>query len=57
MATAADDTLRKPLSRLLCLTVTVMQTSMHTHTHAITHTRIHTYKCLDKSATHTVRLV
>lgn len=36
-ASAADDTLRKPLSRLLCVTLTVMQTNRQTQTHS-THT-------------------
>lgn len=36
-ASAADDTLRKPLSRLLCVTLTVMQTNRQTQTHG-THT-------------------
>lgn len=30
-AVAADDTLRKPLSHLLCVTPTVMQTNRQTH--------------------------
>lgn len=36
-ASAADDTLRKPLSRLLCVTLTVMQANRQTQTHS-THT-------------------
>lgn len=38
---AADDTLGKPLSRLLCVTLTVMQTNTQTHVPQI-HSPAHT---------------
>lgn len=38
-ASAADDTVRKPLSRLLCVTRTVMPTNRQTHVPQIHRTR------------------
>lgn len=41
-----DDTLRKPLSRLLSITVTVIQASMQTHTHTYDESQAHTWALL-----------